>query len=195
VPLLARIYPNGAADVNHFHAAGGMGFLMRELLDAGLLHADVHTVLGHGLRAHTQEPWLHEGQLAWRDAPANSGDPKVLRGAASPSAPTAGCAAARQPRPQRWSRSRQSSPSTAWCVRPPMVVETRRSCWQAVQAGELQRDFIAVVRYQGPRANGMPELHKLTPPLAALQDRASRWRWSPTAACPAPPARCQRRST
>jgi phosphogluconate dehydratase len=95
VPLLARVYPNGKADVNHFHAAGGMGFLMRELLAAGLLHADVHTVMGHGLRAYTQEPWLDDGQLAWRPVPATSGDTACCARRPSPSAPTAACACCR----------------------------------------------------------------------------------------------------
>ena len=170
VPLLAKVYPNGDADVNHFHAAGGLGFLIRELLDAGLLHDDVFTVLGHGLRAHTQEPTLQEGQLGWRDAPVHSLDPKVLRAATEPFTHDGGLRLL-QGNLGRSVIKVSAVKSEHRVVRAPAIVfESQDALLQAYKAGELQRDFIAVVRFQGPRANGMPELHKLTPPLANLQD-------------------------
>ena len=170
VPLLAKVYPNGDADVNHFHAAGGLGFLIRELLDAGLLHDDVFTVLGHGLRAHTQEPTLQEGQLGWRDAPANSLDPKVLRGAAEPFSADGGLKLLQGNLGRSVIKVSAVKPEHRVVRAPAIVFESQDALLQAYKAGELQRDFIAVVRFQGPRANGMPELHKLTPPLANLQD-------------------------
>jgi phosphogluconate dehydratase len=170
VPLLAKVYPNGEADVNHFHAAGGLGFLIRELLDAGLLHDDVFTVLGHGLRAHTQEPTLQEGQLGWRDAPANSLDPKVLRGAAEPFSADGGLKLLQGNLGRAVIKVSAVKPEHRVVRAPAIVFESQDALLQAYKAGELQRDFIAVVRFQGPRANGMPELHKLTPPLANLQD-------------------------
>jgi phosphogluconate dehydratase len=170
VPLLAKVYPNGDADVNHFHAAGGLGFLIRELLDAGLLHDDVFTVLGHGLRAHTQEPTLQEGQLGWRDAPANSLDPKVLRGAAEPFSADGGLKLLQGNLGRAVIKVSAVKPERRVVRAPAIVFESQDALLQAYKAGELQRDFIAVMRFQGPRANGMPELHKLTPPLANLQD-------------------------
>ncbi len=170
VPLLAKVYPNGEADVNHFHAAGGLGFLIRELLDAGLLHDDVFTVLGHGLRAHTQEPTLQEGQLGWRDAPANSLDPKVLRAASEPFTHDGGLRLLQGNLGRSVIKVSAVKPEHRVVRAPAIVFESQDALLQAYKAGELQRDFIAVVRFQGPRANGMPELHKLTPPLANLQD-------------------------
>ena len=170
VPLLAKVYPNGDADVNHFHAAGGLGFLIRELLDAGLLHDDVFTVLGHGLRAHTQEPTLQEGQLGWRDAPQHSLDPKVLRAASEPFTHDGGLRLLQGNLGRSVIKVSAVKPEHRVVRAPAIVFESQDALLQAYKAGELQRDFIAVVRFQGPRANGMPELHKLTPPLANLQD-------------------------
>jgi phosphogluconate dehydratase len=171
VPLLARIYPNGAADVNHFHAAGGMGFLMRELLDAGLLHADVHTILGPGLQRFTQEPWLNDGQLAWRAAPASSGDLAVLRPAGDPFSTDGGLRLLQGNLGRSVVKVSAVKPAHRVVRAPAVVVADQQGLLALYQQGRLQRDFIAVVRYQGPQANGMPELHKLMPPLGALQDQ------------------------
>jgi phosphogluconate dehydratase len=171
VPLLARIYPNGAADVNHFHAAGGMGFLMRELLDAGLLHADVHTILGPGLQRFTQEPWLNDGQLAWRAAPASSGDLAVLRPAGDPFSTDGGLRLLQGNLGRSVVKVSAVKPAHRVVRAPAVVVADQQELLALYQQGRLQRDFIAVVRYQGPQANGMPELHKLMPPLGALQDQ------------------------
>lgn len=171
VPLLARIYPNGAADVNHFHAAGGMGFLMRELLDAGLLHADVHTILGPGLQRFTQEPWLNDGQLDWRAAPASSGDLAVLRPARDPFSADGGLRLLQGNLGRCVVKVSAVKPAHRVVRAPAVVVADQQALLALYQQGRLQRDFIAVVRYQGPQANGMPELHKLMPPLGALQDQ------------------------
>ena len=171
VPLLARIYPNGAADVNHFHAAGGMGFLMRELLDAGLLHADVNTILGPGLQRFTQEPWLNDGQLAWRAAPASSGDLAVLRPAGDPFSTDGGLRLLQGNLGRSVVKVSAVKPAHRVVRAPAVVVADQQELLALYQQGRLQRDFIAVVRYQGPQANGMPELHKLMPPLGALQDQ------------------------
>ncbi|MFM6985667.1 MAG: phosphogluconate dehydratase [Hydrogenophaga sp.] len=171
VPLLARVYPNGKADVNHFHAAGGMGFLMRELLAAGLLHGDVKTVVGDGLAAYGQEPWLDNGTLAWRDVPATSGDTSVLRPVSEPFSADGGLRLLQG----NLGRSVVKVSAVAHEHRvvraPAVVVHDQADLLALFNAGKLERDLIAVVRYQGPRANGMPELHKLTPPLAVLQDK------------------------
>jgi phosphogluconate dehydratase len=173
-PLLCRVYPNGIADVNHFHAAGGMGFLIRELLDAGLLHGDVLTVAGQGLEAYTQEPFLTDAGLEWREAPASSGDTSVLTPVAEPFSKDGGL------------RVLQGNLGRA-CVKvsavkleqriveaPARVFKDQASLHLAFKAGELDRDVVVVVRGQGPAATGMPELHKLTPPLGVLQDRGFR---------------------
>ena len=175
VPLLARVYPNGQADVNHFHAAGGMGFLMRELLDAGLLHEDVGTILGQGLRAWTREPWLDGGQdggrLAWRDVPAVSADLDVLRPAAQPFSADGGLRLLKGNLGRAVVKVSAVKPAHRVVRAPALVFTDQKQLDVRFQAGELERDFIAVVREQGPRANGMPELHKLTPVLGVLQDR------------------------
>jgi phosphogluconate dehydratase len=171
VPLLARVYPNGKADVNHFHAAGGMGFLMRELLAAGLLHGDVTTIMGHGLAAYTQEPWLNEGQLAWRDVPRQSGDETVLRPVSRPFSADGGLRLLQGNLGRSVVKVSAVAPEHRVVRAPAVVFADQQDLLAAYQRGELNRDFVAVVRYQGPRANGMPELHKLTPPLANLQDQ------------------------
>ena len=175
VPLLARVYPNGQADVNHFHAAGGMGFLIRELLDAGLLHEDVDTVMGHGLRAYTREPWLAGGQeggrLAWRDAPAVSADLDVLRPTAQPFSPDGGLRLLTGNLGRAVVKVSAVKPEHRVVRAPAVVVTDQKQLEARFKAGELARDVVAVVREQGPRANGMPELHKLTPLLGVLQDR------------------------
>ncbi|MCW5655323.1 phosphogluconate dehydratase [Hydrogenophaga sp.] len=171
VPLLARVYPNGSADVNHFHAAGGMGFLMRELLSAGLLHADVQTVMGPGLWGYTREPWLDNGQLAWREAPERSGDTGVLRPASDPFSPDGGLRLLQGNLGRSVVKVSAVKPEHRVVRAQAVVVNDQQELLALFSAGQLERDFVAVVCYQGPRANGMPELHKLTPPLAVLQDK------------------------
>jgi phosphogluconate dehydratase len=168
VPLLARIYPNGSADVNHFHAAGGMGFLIRELLQAGLLHEDVQTVMGRGLRAYTQEPWLSPAGLAWRDAPVSSGDTSVLRPAADPFSPDGGLKLLRGNLGRSVIKVSAVKSEHRVVEAPARVFESQDEVVAAFKAGELARDVVVVVRHQGPRANGMPELHQLTPALTSL---------------------------
>jgi phosphogluconate dehydratase len=171
VPLLARIYPNGAADVNHFHAAGGMGFLVRELLDAGLMHADVRTNVGEGLRSYTQEPWLSPQGLAWRDAPAVSGDTSVLRPASDPFSKDGGLKLLRGNLGRAVIKTSAVAEAHRIVEAPARLFNDQEEVLQAFRAGQLDCDAVVVVRYQGPRANGMPELHQLTPALASLQDR------------------------
>jgi len=171
VPLLARIYPNGAADVNHFHAAGGMGFLVRELLDAGLMHGDVRTVAGDGLRSYAQEPWLSPQGLAWRDAPAVSADTSVLRPANDPFSPDGGLKLLRGNLGRAVIKTSAVQPQHRVVEAPARIFNDQEEVLKAFQARQLDCDAVVVVRYQGPRANGMPELHKLTPALASLQDR------------------------
>ncbi|MEY4762045.1 MAG: hypothetical protein RLZZ200_1901 [Pseudomonadota bacterium] len=174
VPLLARVYPNGKADVNHFHAAGGMGFLIRELLDAGLLHEDIPTVMGSGLRAYTQEPCLVEGRLAWQDAPAASGDETVLRPASNPFSADGGLKLLTGNLGRSVIKVSAVKPEHQVIEAPARIFEDQKDVLAAFKAGELERDVVVVVLGQGPRANGMPELHKLTPALALLQDRGFR---------------------
>ncbi len=171
VPLLARIYPNGAADVNQFHAAGGMGLLLRELLDAGLLHEDVQTIAGPGLRRYCEEPWLDDGKLSWRPAPGNSGDETILRPHSRAFADTGGLQLLSGNLGRAVIKISAVKPEHQVVRAPALVFDTQEQVMEAFKAGKLERDFIAVVRNQGPRANGMPELHKLTPPLSVLQGR------------------------
>ena len=171
IPLLARIYPNGSADVNHFHAAGGMGFLVRELLQAGLMHADVQTIAGLGLDAYTQEPWLSPEGLAWRPAPLQSGDTSVLRPASDPFSPDGGLKLMRGNLGRSVIKTSAVKNEHRVVEAPARVFDAQDDVIKAFEAGELARDVVVVVRYQGPRANGMPELHKLTPALASLQSK------------------------
>ncbi|MEY5100951.1 MAG: hypothetical protein RJA36_3670 [Pseudomonadota bacterium] len=171
VPLLARVYPNGKADVNHFHAAGGMGFLIAQLLQAGLLHADVNTILGHGLQRFAVEPWLDEGRLAWRAAPAASADEEVLRPVAHPFSADGGLKRLRGNLGRAVVKTSAVKPEHRLVRAPAVVVESQQALSELYKQGALNRDFVAVVRFQGPRANGMPELHKLTPILGVLQDQ------------------------
>jgi phosphogluconate dehydratase len=171
VPLLARIYPNGSADVNHFHAAGGMGFLVRELLHAGLMHADVQTIAGVGLDAYTQEPWLSPEGVAWRPAPIASGDTSVLRPASDPFCADGGLKLMRGNLGRSVIKTSAVKSEHRVIEAPALVFDGQDDVLKAFEAGELARDVVVVVRYQGPRANGMPELHKLTPALASLQSK------------------------
>jgi phosphogluconate dehydratase len=174
VPLIARIYPNGGADVNHFHAAGGMAFVIRELLQAGLLHGDARTAVGADLHAYTQEPWLDNGRLAWREGARHSGDREVLRGVADPFSADGGLKLLRGNLGRSVIKVSAVKPDRRCVEAPARIFETQEAVSAAFKAGELHRDVIVVVRGQGPRANGMPELHKLTPALSALQSKGHR---------------------
>ncbi|MBS9719425.1 phosphogluconate dehydratase [Tianweitania sp. BSSL-BM11] len=172
VPLLARVYPNGLADINHFHAAGGMGFLIRELLDAGYLHEDVRTVWGEGLRSYTIDPKLNaDGTVSREPAPAVSGNEKVLTTAPKPFQATGGLKVLKGNLGHAIIKTSAVKPEKRFVEAPAIVFDSQEELNQAFKTGELDRDFIAVVRFQGPKANGMPELHRLTTVLGVLQDR------------------------
>ena len=175
VPLLARVYPNGYADVNQFHAAGGMAFLIDQLLGAGLLHADVKTLFGTGLDGYAQVPQFDDtGKLCWKPVDKHSGNRGVLRGIDEPFR-TDGGLRMLQGNLGRAVIKVSSVPDDRLLVEAPAIVfDDQDDVAAAFKRGELDRDFVAVVRFQGPRANGMPELHKLTPTLALLQDRGHR---------------------
>ncbi len=174
VPLLARIYPNGSADVNHFHAAGGMGFLVRELLSTGLMHSDVLTVAGPGLARYAQEPWLSNEGLAWRDSPANSGDKEVLRRVTDPFSGDGGLKLLKGNLGRAVIKVSAVKPEHRSVEAPARVFHSQEEVLHAFKQGELARDVVVVVRFQGPRANGMPELHGLTPALTSLQSKGHR---------------------
>ena len=171
VPLLARIYPNGSADVNHFHAAGGMGFLIRELLSAGLLHPDTTTIMGTGLAAYTQEPWLSPSGLVWRDAPTVSGDENVLRPISNPFGADGGLKLLCGNLGRAVIKTSAVQPQHRVVEAPAAVFDDQGAVMQAFKAGALNRDCVVIVRYQGPKANGMPELHQLTPAMTSLQSK------------------------
>ncbi|MEH6402107.1 MAG: phosphogluconate dehydratase [Sneathiella sp.] len=170
VPLVARIYPNSQADVNHFHAAGGFGYLIRTLLDEGFLHEDVSTVMGHGLRRYQEEPFLDEGELVWRQSPSSSLDQDILRSAADPFAPTGGLKLLSGNLGRSIIKYSAVKKAHHIVEAPARVFVSQQGFLDAFAAGELHQDFVAVLKQQGPRANGMPELHKLTPALGVLQD-------------------------
>jgi len=172
VPLIARVYPNGWADVNHFHAAGGMGFLIRELLDAGYLHEDVQTVWGEGLRLYAIEPKLgDDGAVVREPAPAVSGDDKVLATADKPFQASGGLKVLKGNLGHAIIKTSAVKPEKRIVEAPAVVFDSQEGLNQAFKDGKLDRDFVAVVRFQGPKANGMPELHRLTTVLGVLQDR------------------------
>jgi phosphogluconate dehydratase len=171
VPLLTRIYPNGSADVNRFQTAGGMAFLIRELLGGGFLHGDTLTVVGKGLGAYATEPWLDDGRLAWRAAPASSGDLHVLRPAAEPFSSHGGLRLLTGNLGRAVIKTSAVKHEHHVVEAPALVFNDQEEVIAAFKAGKLARDFVAVVRFQGPRANGMPELHQLTPSLASLQSK------------------------
>ncbi|MEP7186718.1 MAG: phosphogluconate dehydratase, partial [Rhodanobacter sp.] len=175
VPLLARVYPNGYADVNQFHQAGGMAFLIDQLLGAGLLHGDVKTIFGTGMEGYAQLPGFDSnGKLYWTPVSRESGNRGVLRGADEPFRADGGLRML-QGNLGRAVIKVSSVPDDRLVVEAPAVVfHDQDEVTAAFKRGELNRDFIAVVRFQGPQANGMPELHKLTPTLALLQDRGHR---------------------
>jgi len=171
VPLLARIYPNGEADINHFQAAGGTAFLVRELLSAGLMHEDVMTIMGRGLSRYTQEPFLDGNQLVWREGPEASLDEAVLRPVAEPFSQDGGLKVLHGNLGRGVIKISAVAPEHQVVEAPAIVFDDQDQIAEAFKRGELDRDFIAVVRFQGPGAIGMPELHKLTPYLGTLQDR------------------------
>ncbi|TDD34761.1 phosphogluconate dehydratase [Actinomadura sp. KC06] len=173
-PLLTRLYPNGTADVNHFHAAGGTAFLIGELIDAGLVHADARTVGGDTLAAYRKAPELDGGTVEWRDVARASGDTGVLRPVAEPFDAHGGLHTVRGNLGRAVVKVSAVRPEHRTIEAPARVFDSQERLQDAFAAGELDRDVVAVVRNQGPRANGMPELHRLTPPLSVLQDRGHR---------------------
>jgi phosphogluconate dehydratase len=170
-PLLARVYPNGSGDVNQFQAAGGLAFLTRELLDVGLLHEDVVTVAGRGLRRYTEEPFLKDGQLVWKPAAEKSLDETMLRPASNPFDREGGLRLVTGNLGRAVIKTSAVKPEHRTVEAPAIVFDSQDDFLAAFKAGQLDRDFVAVVRFQGPKANGMPELHSLTPALGVLQDR------------------------
>ena len=175
VPLMTRIYPNGKADVNHFHAAGGMGFLIRELLHRGALHEDVNTIMGTGLSGYLVEPKLgREGTLEWRGAATISHDDKVLRGCEYPFQATGGLNVLEGPLGHAVIKTSSIPDDRHFIEAPARVFHSQEELHAAFKTGELHKDVVAVVRFQGPKANGMPELHRMTPPLSVLQDKGFR---------------------
>ena len=171
VPLIARVYPNGSGDVNHFHAAGGIGYVIRELIGAGLLHRDIMTVAGQDLADYGREPVLEDDKLVWRDAPAVTADDTMLRPPSAPFSPDGGMRLVTGNLGRATFKTSAVDPAR-WTIEAPVrVFHDQNDALAAFKAGELERDVILVIRFQGPAANGMPELHKLTPPLGVLQDK------------------------
>ena len=172
VPLIARIYPNGSADINHFQAAGGMGYLIGTLLDSGLLHEDVQTIWGQGLNRYRVEPKLSEsGDIIWEEAVSESLDTNILRPVSDPFQTTGGLKVLSGNIGRGVIKISAVDPERHIIEAPAMVFHHQDEIEAAFNAGELERDFVAVLRFQGPKANGMPELHKLTPALSVLQGR------------------------
>lgn len=171
VPLLARLYPNGPADINYFQAAGGVPILMRELLQGGLLHEDVNTVVGFGLRRYTKEPWLNNGVLDWREGSEKSLDEDVIASLKTPFSPHGGTKVLSGNLGRAVMKTSAVPVENQIIEAPAVVFESQHDVVPAFEAGLLDRDCVVVVRHQGPKANGMPELHKLMPPLGVLLDR------------------------
>ncbi|HEY2928702.1 phosphogluconate dehydratase [Piscinibacter sp.] len=170
-PLLARVYPNGSADVNQFQAAGGPGFVIRELLGCGCLHADAATVAPGGMAAYGRVPQREGDGIAWHDLPAQSGDDSIVRTATKPFSDSGGLKLLTGNLGRSVIKVSAVPDDRHVIEAPAIVFDTQEDMLAAFKRGELERDFVAVVRFQGPRANGMPELHKLTPPLAVLQGK------------------------
>ena len=171
VPLLTRIYPNGSADINHFTAAGGMALLITELLNGGLLHNDVLTICGQGLEQYTKEPMIEHGELIWRDGPTESFDKQVVASVDEPFKADGGLSVLCGNLGRAVMKTSALKEPHCKIKAPAVVFEDQFELHEAFQAGELDKDCVVVVRFQGPSAIGMPELHSLTPPLAVLQDR------------------------
>jgi phosphogluconate dehydratase len=171
VPLIARVYPNGAKDVNDFHAVGGVGYVIKELLGAGLIHGDTLTIAAGGMPAYAAEPMLQDKEVVWRPAPETSADDTLLRPVSAPFLPDGGMRLV-QGNLGRATFKTSAVDEERWEIAAPArVFDSQEAVIAAFATGELDRDVVVVVRFQGPRANGMPELHKLTPPLGVLQDR------------------------
>ncbi len=171
VPLITKIYPNGHADINHFQEAGGMALLFKELIEAGLLHEDVETICGRGLTRYTQKPVLDNGQLKWVDGVTESGDKEVIASVAMPFKGDGGLKTLKGNLGTSVLKTSSLRDGSYVINAPAIVFEDQHDLQTAFDNGELEKDFIAVVRFQGPKARGMPELHKLTPPLGVLQDK------------------------
>ncbi|NQY88832.1 MAG: phosphogluconate dehydratase [Colwellia sp.] len=171
VPLITKIYPNGHADINHFQEAGGMALLFRELIAGGLLHEDVETICGRGLMRYTQKPVLDNGQLKWVDGAFESGDKEVIATVAQPFKVDGGLKTLKGNLGTSVIKTSSLHIDNCAVQAPAVVFEDQHDLQAAFDAGDLDKDFIAVVRFQGPKARGMPELHKLTPPLGVLQDK------------------------
>jgi phosphogluconate dehydratase len=174
VPLMAKVYPNGLADVNHFHAAGGLGYMIGQLLSEGLLHEDVSTIAGDGLARYSREPKLRDGVLVWEDGAGTTLNDRILRPASDPFLPTGGLRQLAGNLGQGVMKTSAVDPSRHLIEAPARVFHDQSSVKAAFQAGEFTSDTVIVVRFQGPSANGMPELHSLTPLLSVLQDRGLR---------------------
>ena len=172
IPLLTRIYPNGQADVNHFHAAGGMGLLIRELLKHGLLHEDILTIADEkGMNSYTKEPKLKGGELVWEEGTETSLDPEVISTVETPFATSGGLHVMKGNLGRGVSKISAVAEEHQIVEAPAMVFEDQDDVVAAFKEGKLEKDVIVVLRFQGPKSNGMPELHKLTPPLGVLQDK------------------------
>lgn len=171
IPLLARVYPNGSADVNHFHAAGGLGFVVREMLSNGLLHNDVNTILGHGLNNFCREPAIENGRLNWRDTQTISLDEEILRPVKHPFGKEGGLQLVAGNLGRAIVKVSAVDPKFHAITAPAKVFQSQAEFVEAFNSDKLEQDFVAVLSSQGPRANGMPELHKLTPYLGVLQNR------------------------
>lgn len=171
IPLLTKIYPNGAADVNHFHAAGGMGFIIKSLLEEGLLHEDVYTLLGFGLKKYTQEPKIINGVLEWQEGSKTSLNTTILRDAKEPFSPEGGLRLLTGNIGRAIMKTSAVSEENYIVEAQAIVFEEQEDLIAAFKKGDLDKDFVAVLPFQGPKQNGMPELHQLTPTLTILQKR------------------------
>ncbi|MFV0335555.1 MAG: phosphogluconate dehydratase [Tropicimonas sp.] len=174
VPLLAKVYPNGLADVNHFHAAGGLGYVIGQLLEAGLLHPDTRTVAGDGLALYTREPKLKDGEVVWEEGAKGSHNEKIVRPASAPFQPTGGLKQLRGSLGQGVMKVSAVAPERHVIEAPARIFHDQEAVKAAFRDGEFTGDCVVVVRFQGPGANGMPELHGLTPVLSVLQERGFR---------------------
>lgn len=171
MPLLARVYPNGLADVNHFHAAGGLGLIIRQLLDDGLLHDDVTTILGAGLRSFCGEPFVNNNTLEWRQGPSASLDDEIIATIATPFDAEGGLRLVKGDIGRAVVKTSAVDEAHYRITAPAQVFASQEEFKRAFNEGELEKDFVAVLPHQGPAAIGMPELHKLTPYLGLLQNR------------------------
>jgi phosphogluconate dehydratase len=174
VPLMAKVYPNGLADVNHFHAAGGLSYMIGQLLDAGLLHPDAKTVAGDGLALYRQEPKLIDGKLQWEDGANTTLNDRILRPASDPFQPSGGLKQLTGNLGRGVIKISAVAPDRHVIEAPARIFHDQDDVKAAFKRGEFTTDTVVVVRFQGPQANGMPELHSLTPTLSVLQDRGLR---------------------